>query len=98
MSASPVNGSPEKLGQGSRKSSLNAFTTPPSGDKESDDSGYVTAEDEEEPAVGRNVLHDAGTRRDVVADDVDRKEEGASASSPPETASGMRGLMGRMRL
>jgi hypothetical protein len=52
---------------------LNAFTTPPSGDKESDDSGYVTAEDDpKEHAVGRGVLPDAGAGRDVVPDDVEK--------------------------
>ena len=96
--SSPTNASPEKLGQGSRKSSLNAFTTPPSGDKESDDDGYVTAEDDPEGPnrTLREVSPDsgAGTNRD---------HEGATRGTSDETSvepgqSGVRGLMGRMRL
>ena len=95
--SSPTNASPEKLGtgEGSRKSSLNAFTAP--GDKESDDDGYVTAEDDpaEPHRTLREVLPDtgAGTNRD---------HEGATRGTSDETAvesqSGVRGLMGRMRL
>jgi len=49
QSTSPINGSPEKVGEGSRKSSLNAVSTPSSAKVagESDEEGYVTAEDED---------------------------------------------------
>ena len=97
--SSPTNGSPEKLGQGegSRKSSFNAFTTPPSGDKESDDDGYVTAEDEDDATAENQSLQ--GRARGGG-------EDPTIEATPPDAApventsgqSGVRGLMGRMRL
>jgi hypothetical protein len=96
--SSPTNASPEKLGQGSRKSSLNAFTAP-GGDRESDDSGYVTAEDEDD--LGQSST---AAERETPAP-VSRGVEDSTITTPPEAASvenasgsGVRGLMGRMRL
>lgn len=98
--SSPTNASPEKLGQGSRKSSLNAFTAP-SGDRESDDSGYVTAEDEDD--VGQATTATASERQTPAP--TSRGVEGSTMTTSPLDApptepsgSGVRGLMGRMRL
>jgi hypothetical protein len=98
--SSPTNASPEKIGQGSRKSSLNAFTAP-SGDRESDDSGYVTAEDEDDLGQGTTAAE-----RETGAPVSRGVEAPTSRTTPPEAApvenasgsGGMRGLMGRMRL
>jgi hypothetical protein len=101
-SSSPTNASPEKLGQGSRKSSLNAFTAA-GGDRESDDSGYVTAEDEEESGQATT----ARDGKDLPGSASRGDEDSTMTSTPPEPApmenassasGGMRGLMGRMRL
>ena len=97
--SSPTNGSPEKLGQGegSRKSSLNAFTTPPSGDKESDDDGYVTAEDEDDTTAERESLPGPASRG-VEDPTIEASPPDATPVETSSRQSGVRGLMGRMRL
>ena len=97
--SSPPNTSPEKIGQGSRKSSLNAFTTTAGGDRESDDSGYVTAEDEDD--LGQATTAAERKTPPPVSRGV---EHSTIRTTPPEapptepSGSGVRGLMGRMRL
>jgi hypothetical protein len=78
---------------------LNAFTAP-GGDRESDDSGYVTAEDEDESGQSST----AGGR-ETAAPASRGVEDPTRRTTPPEDApvenasgSGVRGLMGRMRL
>lgn len=101
MSSSPVQGSPEKLGEGSRKSSLNTFTTPPLSNmggregQESDDDGYVTAEDEETSRPGKRTSpdHASPTISTPTSTRPDQTVPMENASS-----SGIRGLMGRLRL
>lgn len=95
--SSPTNGSPEKLGQGSRKSSLNAFTTPPSGDKESDDDGYVTAEDENDTTAENQSLQGRASPGVEVAT-IPTTPHDATPVENASSQSGVRGLMGRMRL
>jgi hypothetical protein len=100
MSQSPTPQSPEKLGEGSRKSSLNAFSTPPvKEDKESDEDGYVTAEDEDEEAT---LAVDKTQERPIEGPGHSRTLETATppGSAPMDTSasSGIRGLMGRIRL
>jgi hypothetical protein len=77
---------------------LNAFTAP--GDRESDDSGYVTAEDEDESGQGSTAAN-----RETPAPVNRGVEDPTIRTTPPEAApvekasgSGVRGLMGRMRL
>jgi hypothetical protein len=80
---------------------LNAFTTTAGGDRESDDSGYVTAEDEDDLGQGTTA-----TERETAAPASRGVEAPTNTTSPPEDApvenasgsGGMRGLMGRMRL
>lgn len=101
MSSSPVQGSPEKLGEGSRKSSLNTFTTPPlnnmNGGQESDEDGYVTAEDEETSRPGKRTSPDHASPTISTPTSTSTRPE---QSAPMENASssGIRGLMGRLRL
>jgi hypothetical protein len=97
--SSPSNASPEKIGQGSRKSSLNAFTTTAGGDRESDDSGYVTAEDEDDSGQGSTAAE-----RETAPPASRGIEDPTTRTTPLEappmepSGSGVRGLMGRMRL
>lgn len=77
---------------------MNAFTAP-SGDRESDDSGYVTAEDEDDLGQGSTAAE-----RETPAPVSRGVEDSTSTSSPLDASptepsgSGVRGLMGRMRL
>jgi hypothetical protein len=79
---------------------LNAFTAP-SGERESDDSGYVTAEDEDDLGQGTTAVE-----RESLAPVSRGVEDSTIRTTPPEAApaenaggsGGMRGLMGRMRL
>jgi hypothetical protein len=79
---------------------LNAFTAP-SGDRESDDSGYVTAEDEDDLGQGTTAVE-----REIRAPVSKGGEDTTIRTRPPDAApaenaggsGGMRGLMGRMRL
>lgn len=79
---------------------MNAFTAP-GGDRESDDSGYVTAEDEDDSGQGSTAA-----KRETPAPASRGVETPTSTTSPPEDApvenasrsGGMRGLMGRMKL
>lgn len=95
--SSPTNASPEKICQGSRKSSLNAFTGP--GDRESDDSGYVTAEDEDD--LGQGTTAAKRETPALVSREVEDPTTRTTAPDAPPmepSGSGVRGLMGRMRL
>jgi len=111
QSTSPINGSPEKVGEGSRKSSLNAVSTPPSAKVagESDEEGYVTAEDEDEDEDGDvegdrtitaqpETVQQARPGPEVPSTAAEGMPEERSASTENASSSGIRGLMGRMRL
>jgi hypothetical protein len=77
---------------------LNTFTAP-SGDRESDDSGYVTAEDEDDSGQGSTAA-ERETAAPVSRGIEDPTIRTTPSDAPPTepSGSGVRGLMGRMRL
>ena len=107
QSASPINGSPEKVGEGSRKSSLNAVSTPPSAKVagESDEEGYVTAEEEDGDGEGDRTVtalpetvSETRMSPEVPSTATGSATEERSVQMENASSSGIRGLMGRMRL
>lgn len=103
----------EGSGSGSRKSSLNTLTMPPSSGRQhghghgsdEEDDGYVTAEDEgvSGSSTGAGVATPSTARTEhgdstMIREPPDISSPTASASASASSSSGLKGLMGRMRL